>query len=94
MHRALVPLVRSAQKHGVRVRQSYTRVGKFALMMHQRYAHATPFKRANRMLRQLRTYLGRVRRDIGRKIAGDDWLETVFAVATKTLAQSNFPYCA
>jgi transposase, IS5 family len=80
MHRALVRLVRLARKHGVRLRQSYARVGKFALMKHQRYAHAKQFKRANRMLRQLRTYLGRVGRDIGRKIAGDDRLETAFAV--------------
>jgi IS5 family transposase len=80
MHRALVRLVRLAHKHGVRLRQSYVRVGKFVLMKHQRYAHAKQFKRANRMLRQLRTYLGRVGRDIGRKIAGNDPLETVFAV--------------
>ena len=80
MHRALVRLVRLAKKHGVRLRQSYARVGKFALMKHQRYAHAKQFKRANRMLRQLRTYLGRVGRDIGRKIAGEDRLETAFAV--------------
>jgi IS5 family transposase len=70
-----------AQKHGVRLRQSYARLGKFTLIRHQRYAHAKQFKRANRMLRQLRTYLGRVGRDIGRKIAGDDRLETAFAVA-------------
>ena len=47
------------------------RVGKFALIKHQRYAHAKQFKRANRMLRKLRTYLGRVIRDIARKIDGD-----------------------
>jgi IS5 family transposase len=80
MHRALMRLVRLARKHGVRLRQTYVRVGKFALMKHQRYAHAKQFKRANRALRQLRTYLGRIIRDIGRKIAGDDPLETIFAV--------------
>jgi IS5 family transposase len=45
-------------------------VGKFALIAHQRYAHAKQFNRANRALRKLRTYLGRVIRDIGRKIEG------------------------
>ena len=50
---------------------SYTRVGKFTLIQHQRYAHAKQFKRANRMLKKLRTLLGRVIRDIGRKIEGD-----------------------
>jgi transposase, IS5 family len=80
MHRALMRLVRLARKHGVRLRQTYVRVGKFALMKHQRYAHAKQFKRANKALRQLRTYLGRVIRDVGRKIAGDDPLETAFAL--------------
>ena len=54
-------------------------MGKFALIQHQRYAHAKQFKRANRMLKKLRTYLGRVIRDIGRKIEGDGGLEAAFA---------------
>ena len=61
------------------LRQSYARVGKFALIQHQRYAHAKQFKRANRMLKKLRTYLGRVIRDIGRKIEGNGGLEAAFA---------------
>src|SRR5439155_1063680 len=64
---------------GVELRQSYTRVGKFALIQHQRYAHAKQFKRANRALRTLKTYLGRVIRDITRKIDGDHGLEGRFA---------------
>jgi len=71
--------VRLAQRHGVSLRQSYARLGKFALIQHQRYAHAKQFKRANRMLKTLRTYLGRVIRDVGRKIAGNGALEAAFA---------------
>ena len=79
LNRAREILVRLARKHGVPLRQSYARVGKFALIRHQRYAHAKQFKRANRALRKLRTYLGRVIRDIGRKIEHDGWLkEMVF----------------
>jgi IS5 family transposase len=63
----------------VALRQSYARVGKFALIQHQRYAHAKQFNRANRMLKKLRTLLGRVIRDIGRKIEGDSGLEAAFA---------------
>ena len=37
------------------LRQSYVRVGKIALIRHQRYAHAKQFKRANRALRSIRT---------------------------------------
>src|SRR6266700_247004 len=58
LNRAREKLVRLAQLTGVGLRQSYARVGKFALIQHQRYAHAKQFKRANRMLKKLRTYLG------------------------------------
>lgn len=54
-------------------------MGKFALIKHQRYAHAKQFKRARRALKTLRTYLGRVMRDISRKIAGDAALEGRFS---------------
>jgi hypothetical protein len=63
MNRAREKLVRLAKHCGVVLRQSYARLGKFALIQHQRYAHAKQFKRANRMLK-MRTYLGRVIRDI------------------------------
>jgi hypothetical protein len=43
------------------------------------HAHAHQFKRANRSLRKLKTYLGRVIRDIGRRIDGDPELEEIFA---------------
>jgi IS5 family transposase len=79
LNRARERLVRLAKRLGVTLRQSYRRVGKLALIKHQRYAHAKQFKRANRALRKLRTYLGRVIRDIGRRIAGNDALEEVFA---------------
>ena len=79
MHRARERLARLARKTGVQLRQSYQRVGKHALIAHQRYAHAKQFKRANRALRTIRTYLGRVTRDIVRKIKGDAALESVFA---------------
>ena len=77
-NRAREKLVRLAKYKGVRLRQSYTRVGKFALIKHQRYAHAKQFKRANRMFRKLKTYLGRVIRDITRKIADKPWLDQKF----------------
>jgi transposase, IS5 family len=51
------------------------------LIKHQRYAHAKQFKRANRALRTLRTYLGPVARDITRKIKGDAALKEVFGLS-------------
>ena len=79
LNRAREKLVRLAQLHGVALRQSYARVGKFALVQHQRYAHTKQFNRANGKLKMLRTYLGRVIRDIGRKIENDSGLEATFA---------------
>src|SRR6202035_699462 len=79
LNRAREKLATLAKRLGVELRQSYTRVGKSALIQHQRYAHAKQFKRANRALRTLKTYLGRVIRDIARKIDGDARLEAKFA---------------
>ena len=79
MHRARERLIRLAKKTGVSLRQSYQRVGKRALIAHQRYAHAKQFKRANRALKTIRTFLGRVIRDIVRKIKGEATLENLFA---------------
>ena len=77
-NRAREKLVKLARKHGVELRQGYPRVGKLALMKHQRYAHAKQFKRARRELRRLKTYLGRVIRDIERKLKQAPGLEPIF----------------
>jgi IS5 family transposase len=79
LNRARERLVRLAKARGVALRQSYARVGKLALVKQQRYAHAKQFKRANKCLRTLKTYLGRVMRDIRRKIAGNEALRAAFA---------------
>ena len=93
LNRARERLVRLAAHVGVELRQSYARVGKLALIKHQRYAHAHQFKRANRSLRRLMTYLGRVIRDIGRRIDGDPELEEIFAqplsLSRRVLAQDQ-----
>lgn len=78
IHRARERLVRLARKAGLDLRQTYVRVGKFALIQHQRYAHAKQFKRAGKALRKLKTYLGRTVRDIERQIAGDEQLRAIF----------------
>ena len=78
MHRALEKLVRLAQREAVPLRQSYRRVAKRAAIMVGRYTHAHQFKRARRALKFLRTRLGRVIRDINRKIEGRPELEARF----------------
>ena len=63
-------LVKRARAQGIVLRQSYSRVGKRALRKHAGYAHAKQFKRARREEKKLRTYLGRVVRDVERKCNG------------------------
>lgn len=77
-HKARAVLVREAKKAGMRLRQSYERLGKQALVMNARYAHARQMKRARREQRRLRTYPGRVMRDIERKIQAAPALEDRF----------------
>ena len=93
INRAREKLVKLAQKLGVDLRQSYVRVGKLALIKHQRYAHAKQFKRANKALRKLKTYLGRTIRDITRQIAGEESLQAMFKrllnLAGRVLAQDR-----
>src|SRR5262249_40671587 len=79
LHAAIKGLTRLARKRSVRLRQSYVRIAKRAVMMAGRYAHAKQFNRHRRQLRILRTRLGRLIRDIRRKIAGNAELEAVFA---------------
>src|SRR5215218_1560679 len=93
MDRALIKLVDLARRCGVRLRQSYRRVAKHALIRIGRYLHAHQFKRAHRELRFLRARLGRVIRDVRRKIRGDAGLqerfEALLALASRIRQQSQ-----
>lgn len=85
-HKMRVVLVKLAKAAGIELRQSYVRVGRKALVQANRYFHARQHKRARRQVKKLRTYLGRVMRDIARKIAGNAELEAIFSDSLK-LAQ-------
>jgi IS5 family transposase len=86
-------LVTLAKSRGVKLRQSYVRVSRQAMVKASRYFHARQHRRAKRQVRKLKTYLGRVSRDIRRKIAGNSELEQEFAellmLADKLLAQKR-----
>src|SRR6516165_1674456 len=81
MHRTLEKLVAFAKREGIALRQSYVRVAKRAAIMAGRYSHAHQFKRARRALKFLNTRLGRVIRDLSRKIKirGEPELDARFA---------------
>lgn len=79
LYTAIVRLGRLCRQHNVGLRQSYIRVGKHALIKAQKYAHAKQFKRHRKQVKFLKVRLGRIIRDIRRKIDGNDLLEESFA---------------
>ena len=84
LYKAIGKLSDAAKARGIRLRQSYVRVGKRAAVKASRYAHAKQFKRMRRQLRKLRTYVGRLIRDIGRKATViDDDLATLLGRASR-----------
>ena len=63
-HKARVLLVKAAKDRGIPLRQSYLRLGKRALIMSGRYAHARQMNRAKREQKKLKNFLGRAYRNI------------------------------
>jgi transposase, IS5 family len=63
-HKARQAVVRVARRCNFKLRQSYVRLGKRALVRQGRYGAARQLKRARRETRKLRTYLGRVLRNV------------------------------
>jgi IS5 family transposase len=74
-------LVDVARQENIKLRQSYVRVGKQALIRHNRYATARQMQRAKQQRRKLKTMLGRVTRDLRRKVA--NLSEPVFALVER-----------
>ena len=67
-HKARRALVKAAKQLNIELRQSYTRKSKQALRKAHGYAHARQMKRARREIKRLKVYLGRVVRDLKRKL--------------------------
>jgi len=90
LYRALQKLVVAAQSRRIELRQSYLRVGKIAAVKASRYAHARQYQRMRRCLRKLRTYVGRLIRDIRRKASHpDEALATLLARADRVRQQQS-----
>jgi transposase, IS5 family len=77
--RSIQTLARMAKAKGIKLRQSFLFVAKAARIEVTRLLHKRAHKQAMRNVRKLRTYAGRLRRDIGRKTDGHEELETAFA---------------
>lgn len=67
-HRARLLLLKEARKHGLKLRQSYLRLGKKALFRGGRYAAVQQMKRAKKQHKLIKRYLGCVYRDIKRQL--------------------------
>jgi IS5 family transposase len=81
-NKARIRLVKLAKKHGVCLRQNYNREAKALQIQINNYLHAKQMKRAKQAIKRMKTVLGRVTRDIERKIAGNSVLEAIFAPET------------
>src|SRR3954452_9662522 len=80
-------LNRLAGQHRVRLRQSFLRLATRAKRDVGRRVHTRGHAQAMRYVRKMRTWLGRLERDGGRKIAGDAALEAAFAIARARIAR-------
>src|ERR671917_441060 len=79
LHRGIETLARLARRQGIRLRQSYLRVAKRTRREAAKLMYSGRPRQAERQVRRLRTRLGRLFRDIGRKIAGHAAAEAVFS---------------
>lgn len=90
-HRMRIKLVQAAKKRGLKLRQTYVRVGKRACIMQARYAHAVQMKRARKAYKKVKSYLGRVTRDIIRQVdlSRDEELAYLVSQSERLLKQEK-----
>jgi len=85
-----IKLTGAAKRRGIRLRQCYVRKGKGALVRQGFYRRAGQHRRADKMTKKLKTYLGCVVRDIRRKATVIDIeLADLLEKADRILAQER-----
>lgn len=90
LNRAREKLVMAAKFRRIDLRQSYSRVGKYLFLKQSGYAHAKQFKRSDRVVSKLRTFLGRVLRDVQRKCPEPDKeLQTLMDLSWRVYRQKK-----
>jgi IS5 family transposase len=92
-YKSIESLNRFARKNGIQVKQTYERVGKGHLIRQSRYSHARQMRRAKKEVKSLKTCLGRLFRDICRKLpeglkVDERWLD-LKSLIERVLAQSR-----
>ncbi|MBD0273445.1 MAG: IS5 family transposase [Acetobacteraceae bacterium] len=71
LHRGVEVLGRLARRRGIALRQSCVRVSVKARREVAKLIHRGRHREAERVVRRMRTWLGRLARDVARKVAGD-----------------------
>ncbi|CAJ0780006.1 IS5 family transposase [Ralstonia chuxiongensis] len=98
---ARAKLARLAQRAGLALKQTYEREGKQLRRRAGGYAHAKQFKRLRRVLKRQRTILGRLLRDIERKLSGASderqaalrpWIERAWQICRQRPKDKNKLY--
>jgi IS5 family transposase len=91
-HKMREKLVDEAEKEGVKLRQNYRRKSKQSLFKQAMYRKGMQTKRAKKEVKKLKTFLGRVKRDIERKTEGlkiSKKLEELLIKAERLLNQNR-----
>ena len=78
-HQCRNNLVKLCKRHGIVLRQTFSRLSKSQLLRGNRYAFARQMRRAKMCFKKIKIYLGRVCRDIERKISEQPHLSTHFS---------------
>ncbi|QOT75777.1 IS5 family transposase [Cupriavidus basilensis] len=98
---ARAKLVRLAKRAGLNLKQTFEREGKKLRRSAGGYAHAKQFKRLRRVLKRQRTILGRILRDIERKLSGTSdamqatmqpWIERAWRICRQRPKDKNKLY--
>ena len=93
LYRGIEWLNRLAKRHGVELRQSFLRLGKYSKREVGRLIHTGGHKQAMRHLRSLKTFLGRLYRDVARKLDAQPVLREIcaetMAIVARLLAQKS-----
>jgi transposase, IS5 family len=91
---ARAKVVEAAQANGIELKQTYAKEGKDLRFKAGRYAHARQFRRMRQMIKRQRTILGRLQREVGRKMtvlsqAVQETLGHTLAKAQRLIAQTG-----
>ncbi|MFM7130261.1 MAG: IS5 family transposase [bacterium] len=93
--KARLILVRRAKQIGIKLKETYQKAGKAALIRQSKYSHAKQFKRASREEKSLKTMLGRIVRILERNAPKengqikDDKLRNMLQNANRLLQQTK-----